>query len=175
MADKCIGKLTLDISDVEKKVGDINKALATIGSNANVKINIAKEVKDQIDKIYKELENKVNQITSTADKAIKSIEQIGTAKGVSAENNKNLREATKLWNEYYQVLAQAERFKQSGNTNRANQLQAEAIEIRKLAQALASEEDAYNKTTKARRNYENAKSTSSYKQEQEALNNLIGL
>lgn len=49
MADKCIGKLTLDISDVEKKVQSINEALGKVGSKVNVNLSkdISKEIKKQ--------------------------------------------------------------------------------------------------------------------------------
>lgn len=49
MADKCIGKLTLDISDVEKKVTQINEALNKVGAKTNINLSksISKEVKAQ--------------------------------------------------------------------------------------------------------------------------------
>ena len=60
MADaqkKCIGKLTLDISDIETKIKAINTSLATLGKNADVKIKIADEVKKQIEVIYNDHQN----------------------------------------------------------------------------------------------------------------------
>ena len=48
MADKCIGKLTLDISDVEKKVQSINEALSKVGSKVNV--NLSKQISSEVKK-----------------------------------------------------------------------------------------------------------------------------
>ena len=181
MADKCIGKLTLDISDVEKKVEAINKALGDIGKNANVKISIAEEVKSQIDKIFKELESGSKKITETANKAVQAIEKIGSAKIDRAKENNDLKEGIKLWNEYYRVMAQYERALQkelsdkSDNTDKSDRLKREADAIRERARALVSEADAYEKTATARRAQETAHMDTLYKKESEALKELISL
>lgn len=58
MADKCIGKLTLDISDVSKKIEDVNKFLGQIGANINLE-----------DKLSKKISSALNNLVSEAKKA----------------------------------------------------------------------------------------------------------
>ena len=96
MADKCIGKLTLDISDINKKVQAINDALGSIGKGAAVKISIADEVKKQISQIYDELQNGAKKIAESAQQSVKAIESIGKAKIDNTQAKKDIEDREKL-------------------------------------------------------------------------------
>ena len=54
MADKCIGKLTIDISDVEKKINDINTFLGKIGANINLEDKLSKKISTALNKLVDE-------------------------------------------------------------------------------------------------------------------------
>ena len=54
MADKCIGKLTLDISDVSKKIEDVNKFLGQIGANINLEDKLSKKISSALNKLVSE-------------------------------------------------------------------------------------------------------------------------
>ena len=44
MADKCIGKLYLDIGQVKKDIEDVNKFLSQIGANINLEDKLSKKI-----------------------------------------------------------------------------------------------------------------------------------
>lgn len=91
-----IGKLTLDISDVEKKVTEINRILGNIGANQKVKLNISEEVKKQIDKVYNDLQSGVTKITEAAQKAVQAVEAVGKTKVGDAQAKKSAEETAKV-------------------------------------------------------------------------------
>ena len=43
MADKCIGKLYLDISQVKKDISEVNDFLSKIGANINLEDKLSKK------------------------------------------------------------------------------------------------------------------------------------
>ena len=106
MANGVIGKLTLDVSDVEKKVDKINQALSKIGTNSQVKIQIADEVKKQLDKVY-------DEIQKGAEKLTKAMQNIGGAKTANAEN-KELNEALRMYEKLYNAKAKMYELEQKG-------------------------------------------------------------
>ena len=65
--EKCIGRLTLDIEDIERKVEKINSLLEGIGSGIKVDLSgaISKEVDKQIGDVQKRVEAGAKEIETT--------------------------------------------------------------------------------------------------------------
>ena len=147
--DKSIGRLTLDISDVQAKIKEVNSFLSQIGANINLEDKLSKKIGDA-------LRGLVNEAKKAGEEAAKAVEA-GTAK--ASGNNDNLKNAIKLWREYYNVLAQAETALRSNDNNRFSELRSEAEEIRKRASALREEKEVWDQTAAARRRYETAYSS----------------
>ena len=155
MADKLIGKLTLDISDVEKKVNAINTALATIGKGAIVKMRIADEVKSQINQVYQSLQDGVKKINDAANKAIQAVNNISNARVNKAQENKDLKDTINALREYYNMLKLAAQAK--GEQNFANEKlysDAAAAAMERVNQELRKEAEGYQVVIKARMQYE---------------------
>ena len=153
MADKCIGKLTLDISDVEKKVNAINQALAGIGKNASIKIKIAEEVKSQIDKIYQELENGSKKISETASKAVESIKKIGEAKIDSTKQEASIQKTLALYEKLYNARNRLYELEQKGQQNTVAYAKATA-DIEKYERALSKISETTRQAAQSRKEYE---------------------
>ena len=85
MADKAIGKLTLDITDVEKKIKDINTKLASIGAGVKIDLSkqVANEVKKQLKSVEDEINNALKSIQSSSTKISSSLSEIGKRSGSS--------------------------------------------------------------------------------------------
>ena len=82
MADKLIGKLTLDISDVQKKIEEVNKFLSSIGANINLEDKLSKQVSEALNKI-------VRQAREAGEAAAKAMQSTGTGgNGVASEIEK---------------------------------------------------------------------------------------
>lgn len=168
--EKCIGKLTLDISDIETKIKAINTSLATLGKNADVKIKITDEVKKQIEAIYNDLQNSSKKITDVAQKTINEISKIGQTKVNKAAENKELQETVKHLREYYNLLKQAEQAGARGdNTNKKLFGDAALKELAQVKDELRAQAEAYQSVTKARQQYESAHNKSNVKFVQEEL------
>lgn len=177
MADKCIGKLTLDISDVEKKVQKINETLAMAGAGVKVDLskNISAEVKKQLDKVLKEIEGYEKKISEASTKAANAIGQIGEGK----VKDKTLKQAIADMREYYQMMTQAERARASGNTENANLFDTKATEaISRVTAELQKQAEGYKTVQKARLAYEAAHNTTTAKassDEQKQIDEAIKL
>lgn len=154
MADQCIGKLTLDISDVEKKIDQINEALSKAGSKVNVDISkeIGKEVKAQLDSVLKEIKGYEGKIAKAVDNAINGVSGSGKRHAQSAE----LKEAIQLWKEYYNVLAKAEASIKRGDVTGGMSLRNDAEQIKARASALRDEAEVTKEIASARKKYEDA-------------------
>lgn len=157
-------RFVLDTKEIDQKVEAINNALAKIGSNAGVKIQIADEVKKQIDKIYKELQDSVKKIDDATQKAVASINKIGESKIDNAQKNRELRETINNLREYYTLLKQAEQAKAQGNfdnyllyTNAANEALAN------VNASLREQAEEYKTVAKAKREYEASQNKSAAK------------
>lgn len=102
MADKCIGKLTLDISDVSKKIEDVNKFLGQIGANINLEDKLSKKISSALNKLVSEakkageeaqkalqgaanidakggLESVMQKVTATVNTYTREIDNVGKA------------------------------------------------------------------------------------------------
>lgn len=155
MADKLIGKLTLDISDVEKKVNAINTALATIGKGAIVKMRIADEVKSQINQVYQSLQDGVKKINDAANKAIQAVNNISNARVNKAQENKDLKDTINALREYYTMLKLAAQAKGEQNfPNEKLYSDAAAAAMARVNQELRKEAEGYQVVIKARMQYE---------------------
>lgn len=157
MADKSIGKLTLDISDVEKKINSVNEFLGKIGANVNLEDKLSKKISEALNKL-------VAEAKKAGQEAQKAIEQAtgGNGSGTSKSND-GIKEAIKLWKEYYTVLRQAETAYQGGNAARAQELRNEAEAIKQRAEALRKEADVEKEIAAAKRQYETAYSNTGNK------------
>lgn len=164
MADKSIGKLTIDISDIEKKLDQVNKALAKVGAGVKVDLSkdIGKEVKAQLDGVLKEIQGYEAKMNAAVDKAIDNATERTTKKA----NTKDLTDAIRLWREYYNVMAQAETALRGNNRGRFDELRQEAEAIRQRAAELRAEKDVWEQTAAARRRYETAYSNTVNKERQ---------
>ena len=67
---KCIGKLTLDISDVDKKVRDVNNFLNKIGANVNLEKKLSEGIRNALNKL-------VNEAQKAGEEASKAIDRVG--------------------------------------------------------------------------------------------------
>ena len=83
MADKCIGKLTLDITDIQKKVAEVNAELAKLGVTKPINIStaVAAEVKKQLSAIESAIKASVKTIQDSANQAANAFS--GAFKGAS--------------------------------------------------------------------------------------------
>ena len=160
-----IGKLTLDIKDVEDKVKAINSALGNIGKNVNVKLKIADEVKKQLEKIYQEMEKGAEKVKSAADKVSKSMESFGG----STKNNKDLAQTVALYREYYASLIKVEQAKQQGNKSNQDLFQGHAdvtkAKIDAVSESLRKEAEQFKAVEDAQRRLAEAQNKTLFKQE----------
>ena len=80
VGDKSIGKLTLDISDVEAKVKRIDVLLKSIGAGKSVSLSakVANEVKKQLTALEKVIKDSVSKIQSATQKATTSLTGAGS-------------------------------------------------------------------------------------------------
>ena len=157
MADKSIGKLTLDISDIEKKINSVNEFLGKIGANVNLEDKLSKKISEALNKL-------VAEAKKAGQEAQKAIEQATSGAGANtSKGNDNIKEAVKLWKEYYTVLRQAETAYQGGNAARAQELRNEAEAIRQRAEALRKESEVQKEIAAAKRQYETAYSNTGNK------------
>lgn len=157
MADKLIGKLTLDISDIEKKINSVNEFLGKIGANVNLEDKLSKKISEALNKL-------VSEAKKAGQEAQKAIEQATSgASANTSKGNDNIKEAVKLWKEYYTVLRQAETAYQGGNAARAQELRNEADAIKQRAEALRKESEVQKEIAAAKRQYETAYSNTGNK------------
>ena len=80
MADKCIGKLYLDIGQVKKDIEDVNKFLSQIGANINLEDKLSQKISAALGKLVKEAKR-------AGEEAQKAISQ-----GLSADINVSVYE-----------------------------------------------------------------------------------
>ena len=80
MADKCIGKLYLDIGQVKKDIEDVNKFLSQIGANINIEDKLSQKISAALGKLVKEAKR-------AGEEAQKAISQ-----GLSADINVSVYE-----------------------------------------------------------------------------------
>lgn len=87
-SEKYIGKLMLDITDIQAKAEEVNKILGKLGVGAKVDLSdkVSKEVKKQLDEVVKTIEAGQKKINDAAQKAVESINKIGSAKADSKES-----------------------------------------------------------------------------------------
>lgn len=87
-SENSIGKLTLDISDIDAKIKKINESLKSLGAGVKVDLSkqISTEVKKQLDSLQKEIDAGSKKIKDAAQKAVDAINQIGNAKASGKES-----------------------------------------------------------------------------------------
>ena len=80
MADKCIGKLTLDITDVESKIKHIDTLLKSIGAGKSVSLSakVANEVKKQLSALEKAIKDSISKIQTATQQATSSLTGAGS-------------------------------------------------------------------------------------------------
>ena len=136
MADKCIGKLTLDITDISKKLDEVNKALAKLGVDAKIDLSskVSAEVKKQLDSVQKEIEKGTQKIDAAATKAAEAIEKIGSARASSKESDLMAKIEQKVLAAENKMQAEADKTVAKMEANAAKEAAAaEKAEARKLA------------------------------------------
>ena len=69
--DKCIGRLTLDISDVKKQIDEVNVWLGKIGANINIEDKLSKKISAALQKVIDEAK-KAGEETAKAMNSISS-------------------------------------------------------------------------------------------------------
>lgn len=152
MADKLIGKLTLDISDVEKKISSLNEWLGSIGAGVNLG-----------DQLTKKFESSLKKLISEARDAGKEIGKAMAQESAKKEATE-IENAAKAWKQYYDLMTKAQTAKNSGRATQAKFLEDEANAIIKNNQALREQAEATEAVTKAKRNYESAQKAGADKQ-----------
>ena len=142
MADQCIGKLYLDISQVKKDIAEVNEFLGKIGAN----VNISDKIEEKIASAMRKLVNEAKKAGEEAGKAIKE--------GMSADvEPKALEKAIQQMKEYYSLMAKAQNATNSGRGVQASYYTKEAQEILKAVGALREQAEATEAVAKARRTY----------------------
>lgn len=147
MADKCIGRLTLDTKKVDEAVKHVNEKLAELG--AGVKVNISKqvasEVKKQLDSVLKEIQSYEAKMNSAVDKAIGN----AASKAGKKIDNSVIKQATQDLQEYYKWLTMAEKARGSGDISgediyrkRAESIRSANSEMLKNAEVTKAVADA---------------------------------
>ena len=84
MADKCIGKLYLDIGQVKKDIEDVNKFLSQIGANINLEDKLSKKIGAAL----KNLVDEAKKAGAETQKAIKDAVSIDTKGGLESTMQK---------------------------------------------------------------------------------------
>ena len=72
MADKVIGRLTLDISDVDQKIKEVNKFLASIGANVNIEDKLSKGISKALSKLVEEAKKAGEEAKKAMESATKA-------------------------------------------------------------------------------------------------------
>ena len=177
-ADKCIGKLTLDISNVESQIKKVQELLKSVGAGVKVDLskNIAAEVKKQLDAVQKEIENGSKKINEAAQKAVESINQIGSAKASDKENALMDRLEQRVLKFENKMQAEADKTLAKMEANAQKEAAAvEKAEDRKRA-AREKEEKRYQQVwDKIAYQQREDKRVADIKAEQQALSNLVNL
>ena len=107
MADKCIGKLTLDTTGVSKSVEEVNKMLADlgVGKKINISSKVTAAVKEALKEVTTALDQGQKKIAETAEKASKAIENIGKTKASEQATTKGVERALSLYEKLYAAKA----------------------------------------------------------------------
>jgi len=80
MADKCIGKLYLDISQVKKDIDEVNEFLSKIGANINLEDKLSKSIGKALNNLVAE----AKKAGSEAEKALKNAVNLDTKGGIES-------------------------------------------------------------------------------------------
>lgn len=149
--EKCIGRLTLDTSKVDKAIKHVNDKLKEIGVGIKVDLSdkVSAEVKKQLDGILKDIEKYEKRMSDAVDKVINS----ATEKTGKKIDDKNLKEAINLWKQYYELMTKAQRAENSGKKNESAYYKQEADAIKEKAVALKDEVAIAKELEKVRRSY----------------------
>ena len=149
--EKCIGRLTLDTSKVDKAIKHVNDKLKEIGVGIKVDLSekVSAEVKKQLDGILKDIEKYEKRMSDAVDKVINS----ATVKTGKKIDDKNLKEAINLWKQYYELMTKAQRAENSGKKNESAYYKQEADAIKEKAVALKDEVAIAKELEKVRRSY----------------------
>lgn len=148
MANGVIGKLSLDISDVKKNIEEVNSFLGKIGANIDIKDTLSK-------KISNALKGLVDEAKKAGEEVAKAIDA-GSKTGDSKSKSSELKEAIKLWKEYYNTMTQAESAYRKGDYGSYNNLRQEAQAIYDVVNKLKEEKEVYKEIAKERQKYENS-------------------
>lgn len=151
MADKCIGRLTLDTKQIDEAVKNVNDKLKELGVGIKVDLSnkVSSEVKKQLDSVLKEIEKYETKMSEAVDKAINNAESKTTKK----VDDKNLKEAIALWKEYYNLMTKAQNASNAGRNNQADYYEKEANALVKDVQALRERAENTETVTRAMRSY----------------------
>ena len=145
-AEKYIGKLMLDISDVKKQIDEVNAWLGKIGANINLEDTLSKKVSAALQKLVDE-----------AKKAGTEVEKAMQESAKTGVNTDELKKATQAWKEYYELMAKSQRAANSGQTNLAEFYEREAKAIIENVQALREQAEATKTVQKAMQGYQAAR------------------
>ena len=154
MADKCIGRLTLDTKKIDEAVKHVNEKLAELGAGVKVDISkqVASEVKKQLDSVLKEIQSYEAKMSSAVDKAIGN----AASKAGKKIDNSVIKQATQDLQEYYKWLTMAEKARGSGDISgediyrkRAESIRAANAEMLKNAEVTKAVADAETKYQQA--------------------------
>lgn len=144
--DVCIGKLTIDISEIKTEIKDLNEWLGKIGANIDLQDVLTKKISSAL----KSLVNEAKKAGEEAAKAIKAGTDTGTG------DNNSLKDAIKLWKEYYDLMTKAQNARNANRSSQADFLEQEANKIVENVKALREQAEATEAVSKAMRNYQSA-------------------
>ena len=180
MADKCIGRLTLNTKGVDDAIKHINEELKKlgVGEKVNISSKVTAAVKESLKDIETLLANTEKKIAETAAKANQSIENIGKAK---TDNTSQIKKLAQAYKELYDIQRKAETAKQQKNQDNVAYYQGLAGAIQqkinkqlqeieasgKSASAMAKEAQAMQSVINAKRNLAAAQNTTTNKAQKE--------
>lgn len=142
--EKMIGKLSIDISDIQVKIKQVDDWLGKIGANINLEDKLSKKISSALQKLVDEAK-KAGEETQKALAASTSDKSMGDTEG--------LKQAIALWKEYYQLRTKEQTAINSGRSNQAAFYHQEAEAIKAKAAALKEESVVEQELEKVKRAY----------------------
>ena len=154
-AEKCIGKLTLDTTGVKNAVKEVNDMLADlgVGKKVNISTKVTAAVKESLKDIETLLAQSEKKIAETAEKAAKSIEQIGKAKVDNEANKKSIQSTIALYEKLHNARNKVYELDQKGQKDSTAYARA-AADVEKYEYALSRLSDKTRQAAQSTKEYD---------------------
>ena len=167
MADQVIGKLTLDVSNIDKSVKHVNEELAKLGAGVKVDLSnkVSAEVKKQLDSVLKEIKSYESKMSEAVNKAIENAKNKEAAAAI--------REQAKAEKELAQSIKEREKAQEASAKSAAKEnLEKEKKALDELINLHIKKSNLETKATKAVISG-NIDNVNMYLREAQSVQNLI--